>query len=788
MPDLSPVPLAGRPSGPRPSRAATLVALASLILVASGLGAPVSVAARVGTAASPGHVSAPGHGASSPAASPAGLGRATAHPIGRSVGLGSAVDPVRAARDAAASPRALVSTRRLRVDLGARPASSPPSSAVTNLATGATRTSIGSAPLVVTQPPPIITTTFAGIGEVEACTCEPPDPWIAVSPYHVVQTTNGLVRMYNRAGATLLSMPTWALFAVPVDRFDSDPRILWDQAHGRWLGVLTTFRGDLSASGLRLAVSETADPTAGWIVYPIEYGPGIPDYPGISSSTTRIVLTSDDFIDETANGWLGPTWIQMDWSNIIGGMPLYIGGVSYRADPGDPPPQFGHFRPAIVLSPVVNTPVIYEQGDSPGYFEITGTAHDPGLANIHSLSGEFGVEAFSLPPVPVQPGGLDIARAADDRPTDAVYRLGTLWFTATGDFLDGVDHWAKARWSSVTVGANGTPPTAASDVFAVGSGVHYVMPGVGINGRGSAIMAVTAMDPVSMNPTTLVGGMMAGSGLSPLVPIETSPAAYIGTRWGDYLGIAADPAGAGSVWLAHELSDAAGKWRTSVVRIVSDGTPPGAPGPFAQKPVIPSTLGATVPIQVSWGVVEVDSGIASYLVERSDDGGGFFGVPIPGATITQPLLIGHTVRYQVTATDGVGLVGPPGYSATFRPTLYQSTSSTAVTGTWRTGTSSGFSGGSTRYATAAGASATFTATAARSIAIVSTRANARGSFRVYVDGVYKATVSTYSTTWRFRQLVYQFNWSSAGTHKVKIVVSGTSGHPRVDLDAFVVLR
>jgi hypothetical protein len=36
--------------------------------------------------------------------------------------------------------------------------------------------------------------------------------------------------------------------------------------------------------------------------------------------------------------------------------------------------------------------------------------------------------------------------------------------------------------------------------------------------------------------------------------------------------------------------------------------------------------------------------------------------------------------------------------------------------------------------------------------------------------------------------VYQFNWSSAGTHKVKIVVSGTSGHPRVDLDAFVVLR
>jgi hypothetical protein len=814
MPDLSPVPFAGRPSRAlgagrpsrraRPSRAATLVTLASLVLVASGLGAPASAAARVATVASPGH-GGPGLAGPAPAAPPAGLGRASAHPIGRSIGLGSAVDPVRAARNAAASPRPPVSTPRLRVDLGARPASSPSSAAVRNPAGGATRSWIGTAPLVMTQPPPIITTKFAGIGEVEACTCEPPDPWIAVSPYHVVQTTNGLVRIYNRAGVTLLSMPTWALFAVPVDRLDSDPRILWDQVHGRWLGVLTTFRNDLSASGLRLAISETADPTAGWIVYPIEYGPGIPDYPGISSSATRIVLTSDDFIDETANGWLGPTWIQMDWSNIIGGMPLYIGGVSYRAAPGGFPPSFAHFRPAIMLSSATVTPVIYENAVDddpspivddihvvPASFEIRGSAHDPVPDDdVIAVDGDLrhlGVDEFTLPPVPVQPGGLDILRAADERPTDAVYRSGRVWFTATADNFVDPDHWAKARWTQVTTSANGTPPTAAIDTFKADPGVHYVMPGVGINGRGSAIMAVTAMDPVSMNPTTLVGGIMADSGFSPFVPIETSPAAYIGTRWGDYLGIAADPAGAGSVWLAHELSDADGKWRTSVVRIVSDGTPPGAPGPFAQKPVIPSTLGATVPIQVSWGVVEADSGIASYLVERSDDGGGFFGVPIPGAAITQPLLIGHTVQYRVTATDGVGLVGPPGYSATFRPTLYQSTSSTTVTGTWRTGTSSGYSGGSTRYATAAGASATFTATAARSIAIVSTRANARGSFRVYVDGVYKATVSTYSTTWRFRQLVYQFNWSSAGTHKIKIVVSGTSGHPRVDLDAFVVLR
>jgi len=761
-----------------PDSTRTFATLAGLALVATGLFSPTVAAAPAVAGPAVASQAFEVH-------SVGGLAGAAQQAIGRSVGTGAPVDPRQAAREAAASPRASVRTNRLRVDLGARKATPSPSSTARHLVRATTGTSVDAA-LDVTQPAPVITTQFPGIAQGEACTCEPPDPWIAVSPTYVVQTTNGLVRIYNRSGTTLLSMPTWALFAVPVDRSDSDPRILWDQVHGRWIGVLTTYRGDFSASGLRLAVSETADPTAGWIVYPIEYGPGIPDYPGISSSGTRIVLTSDDFLDP--NAWLGPTWIQIDWSNILAGTNLYIGGISYRAASGAPPPGFGHFRPAIVLSPTVNTPMIYEAGDVPGYFEIAGVAHDPlpnnDVVNVHDLNAESGVEAFTLPPVPVQPGALSIALAADERPTDAVYRNGIVWFTATGDYYDGADHWAKARWSSFTVSAN-----TASDTFAFESGVHYVMPGVGINGDGSAIMAVTTMDPTAMYPTTLVGGMMAGAGLSTLVPIETSPAAYIGDRWGDFLGIAADPSGAGSVWLAHELSDADGAWRTSVVRIVSDGTPPGSPGPTSQAPVIPSTLGSTVPIRVTWGAApDIDSGISSYLVERSDDGGSFFGVSIPGTTITQPLLLGHTVRYRITPTDIVGLVGPPTYGPTFRPTLYQSTSSTTVSGTWGTSTSSGFSGGKTRYATKAGTSATFTATAARSIAIVTTKAATRGSFKVYVDGVYRGKISTYSTVTRFRQLVYQFSWSSPGTHKIKIVVAGTAGHPRVDLDAFVVLR
>ena len=202
-----------------------------------------------------------------------------------------------------------------------------------------------------------------------------------------------------------------------------------------------------------------------------------------------------------------------------------------------------------------------------------------------------------------------------------------------------------------------------------------------------------------------------------------------------------------------------------------------------------STLGATVPVRTSWlAAADAGSGIRSYLVERSDDSGPYVGVQTSSTSVTQALTVNHTYRYRITAIDAVGNIGAPTYGPLYRPTLYQSTSGTVVTGTWGSQTNTGFSGGSTRYASTAGASATFTITAARSIAIVSTKATSRGSFKVYVDNVYKGTISTYLTSSKFRQIVYQYAWATPGTHKVKLVVSGTSGHPRIDADAFVVLR
>ena len=40
----------------------------------------------------------------------------------------------------------------------------------------------------------------------------------------------------------------------------------------------------------------------------------------------------------------------------------------------------------------------------------------------------------------------------------------------------------------------------------------------------------------------------------------------------------------------------------------------------------------------------------------------------------------------------------------------------------------------------------------------------------------------------YRRVVWTKSWSAFGAHTVKIVGSGTAGHPRVDIDALIVAR
>jgi hypothetical protein len=50
------------------------------------------------------------------------------------------------------------------------------------------------------------------------------------------------------------------------------------------------------------------------------------------------------------------------------------------------------------------------------------------------------------------------------------------------------------------------------------------------------------------------------------------------------------------------------------------------------------------------------------------------------------------------------------------------------------------------------------------------------------------TINLWASSGHSRAIVLTRNWASPGTHSLRIVVAGTAGHARVDVDAFVRLR
>ena len=76
----------------------------------------------------------------------------------------------------------------------------------------------------------------------------------------------------------------------------------------------------------------------------------------------------------------------------------------------------------------------------------------------------------------------------------------------------------------------------------------------------------------------------------------------------------------------------------------------------------------------------------------------------------------------------------------------------------------------------------------RAIALVGPRSLARGSAEVWLDGARVATVSQYARTSAARMVLYAANVDPLVPHTIEVRVLGTAGHPRFDVDAFLVLR
>lgn len=227
---------------------------------------------------------------------------------------------------------------------------------------------------------------------------------------------------------------------------------------------------------------------------------------------------------------------------------------------------------------------------------------------------------------------------------------------------------------------------------------------------------------------------------------------------------------------------------------LADTTPP-AVKPTVQVLPVPEKLGTSaVPVRISWpAAADSGSGVARYQLQQGANGT-FQNVSLPSAlsrskdVLLEPGTNNYTFR--VRAFDRVGNASPwaAGTGPTFRVAAYQEGSSAiAYSGTWNKQAPSGAYKTYVKYATAFGARAKHTFTG-RNIGWVASRNSTSGGAEVYLDGTRVATVDLYSATAKPRQIVFSRAVTAGTTHTLEIRGLGTSGRPRVDVDAFVVLR
>ncbi|HYS36180.1 MAG TPA: hypothetical protein VEO01_11170, partial [Pseudonocardiaceae bacterium] len=240
-----------------------------------------------------------------------------------------------------------------------------------------------------------------------------------------------------------------------------------------------------------------------------------------------------------------------------------------------------------------------------------------------------------------------------------------------------------------------------------------------------------------------------------------------------------------------QFRDGAGNWSTVHTDTIVLDT--GATAARAPAAAIASGygVGSLAPTRLTWSATDATSGVAGYQVEQSTDGGAWARLTLASPLTTaavRSLAAGHSYQYRTRAVDRAGLGSGWQYGPVLHPALYQETTTAlAWSGTWSRYAVTGASGGYVRGSTQALAWARFTASA-RSVGWVAVRGPSRGKATVYVDGVLAGTVDLYASTVQPARIVFVRSWSATGTHAVTVRVKGTAGRPRVEVDAFVLLR
>ena len=432
--------------------------------------------------------------------------------------------------------------------------------------------------------PTVLSNRFEGIDDgddvvLAGFALTPPDPQVAVGPNHVFEMANVIGRIYDKKGNTLQTFLLDTFFNVPVGWFGTDPRLLYDASSSHWFAVFVSFKdngGNATDFGrLHVAVSQTDDPTGAWNRYYAPYTNVLPDYPGLGITDDKLTVSGNIFDIDNQNvaagcdifyGYCGEETTVIQKSDLVAGGTAAKFAFPWNAD------RFT-VRPAQSLSSISDqylATVDFTLSTRLTLIRVTGT---PAAANVAEASAvNLTILPQDSPPLSVTSGGqID---SGDFRLLDATWRDGTLWASASAACTPAGD--TTSRSCAHLIAVNTAGPTVVQDMMFGAAGQYYSWPAVRTDASGNLFVSLTHTNSTIFAEAAVAGRQVTDplNTLGGVSLVRKGDVVHTSSRWGDYLGAAADPSDPACVWVIGEYAkDTPGPdWGTYIAGAYLDGS------------------------------------------------------------------------------------------------------------------------------------------------------------------------------------------------------------------------
>ena len=411
----------------------------------------------------------------------------------------------------------------------------------------------------------------------------PPDPIMAAGPNHLMGLVNASFGIFAKSGTLQkkIDATVWFQNVLPGKIGDCqttalgclfDPKAFYDHFANRW--VMVWLASDRSTeSWILVSVSDDSDPHGAWCNWALDgdvngstAAQNWSDYQGLGFDNQAVYIVPNQFAfgggfdyakirilpKSTLYNTSCPaiTWTDM-WD------------LRFPQAGADAFPIFT-VRPAVTFgTPGIEYLVANSYFSPPNnnfmvLYSLTSPLSNPSLSAV-----AVPVAPTNPPPDANQPGGgTPLIDVGDDRVMNVVYRDGSLW--AAHSVANSTGSFARARYLRIDA-ING----ATIEDLSIGvANCWYYYPAISADVNSNMAMVFNrscTTEFASIRYTT----RMNGGPLSPSSQLKAGEANYVKTfggsrnRWGDYNGIAVDPADPRRVWMfAEYAASPANTWGT----------------------------------------------------------------------------------------------------------------------------------------------------------------------------------------------------------------------------------